>query len=112
MRFLHRHCKQDGILIEWLRILGAPARAILGWLANLHGAEADMNIELLALRRQQQLVEDDSQVGGSDRFSGSESVLGTLDRATTSRIIPIHGAGLADGDLLERLYPDHEELRS
>jgi hypothetical protein len=84
---------------------GCATRAILGWLADLHGAEADMNIELLALWRQQQLVEEDSQVGGSDRFSESESVLGTpnLDRVTPSRIIPIHGAGFADADLLERL---------
>jgi hypothetical protein len=58
----------------------------MGRFADFRGAEADMKIELLTLRRQQQLVEDDSQVGGSDDFSESESILGTQTRTALYQV--------------------------
>ena len=37
-------------------------RIILGWIGDAHGSETDMNIEPLALRHQQQLVEGESKL--------------------------------------------------
>ena len=84
---------------------GCATRAILGWLGNARGPEADINVELLALRQQQQLVEDDSQVGGSGSLSGSDSGLlaPSQDRTTPSPTVPIHGVDFADADLVDQL---------
>jgi hypothetical protein len=50
---------------------GTATRAVLGWLEDIRGSEADLNVELQALQHQIQMVEDDSQVGGSDHLSDS-----------------------------------------
>ena len=77
--------------------------AILGWLGDARGLEADMNIELLALRYQKQLVEEDSQVGGSNRLS--ESIVETSSHYVRAPSLPtpIHGADSVDADLVDRL---------
>jgi hypothetical protein len=50
---------------------GTATRAVLGWLEDIRGSEADLNVEFQALQHQIQMVEDDSQVGGSDHLSDS-----------------------------------------
>jgi len=52
---------------------GAATRAVIGWLENERGPDADINVELHALRHQIRLVEDDSHIGGSDQLSHSFS---------------------------------------
>ena len=89
---------------------GCATRAILGWLADSRGPEADMNVELLALRHQQQLVEDDSQVGGSDHLSESQSILDTPtpNIITPSRTMPIHLTNYTDADLMDQLDVEND----
>jgi hypothetical protein len=64
-----------------------------------------MNIELLALRHQQQLVEDDSQICGSDQISGSESVFGSSSQKASAPnpTIPIHTGEFVDADVVYQL---------
>ena len=91
---------------------GCATRAILGWLGDARGPDADMNIELLTLRHQQQLVEDDSHVGGSDYLSESASIVNVakLEVTTSNRTIQIHSPGFVDADLVDRLDVEKDYL--
>jgi hypothetical protein len=66
-------CADLSSMDEMAERSGTATRAVLGWLEDIRGPDADLNVELRALQLQIQVVEDDSHVGGSTRYSDSFS---------------------------------------
>ena len=54
---------------------GAVTRALLGWLEDMRGSEADFNPELEGLKDQIRRVEEDEDVGGSNNLSDDTSIV-------------------------------------
>ena len=85
---------------------GTATRAVLGWLESARGPDADLNVELQALQRQIQMVEDDSQVDGSGYLSDcisntGDTLLPTIFRSPSAFLGVFGKRQFDDAELME-----------
>jgi hypothetical protein len=95
-------CADLSSMDEMAERSGTATRAVLGWLEDIRGPDADLNVELRALQLQIQVVEDDSHVGGSTRYSDSFSNIDHVLPENPQRLLGALGRRkFADADLID-----------